>query len=82
MDGVSPCGAVVGDAGGIGFHIEGERNFQFIGGFYDKDGANGGRIVVDVDGIFPGEPKEKISASTSTSTSTPVFPLSRYVHAT
>ena len=35
-------------------------------------------FVVDVEGCFHGEPKEKIHASASVSMSSPIFPLSHY----
>ena len=35
-----------------------------------------GVFVVGVEGFFPSEPKEKVFASTSVSTSSPVFPRS------
>lgn len=41
-----------------------------------------GIFVVDVEGTFLGEPKEKVLPFTSASTLSPVFPLSRYAKAT
>ena len=41
-----------------------------------------GVFVVDVEGTFPSEPKEKVPASTSSSTSNSVFSLSNYIQAT
>ena len=41
-----------------------------------------GVFVVDMEGIFLGEPKEKVPAFTSANTSTPVFPLSHYAWVT
>lgn len=37
-----------------------------------------GVFVVDVEGTFPSEPKERVPASTSASTSIMIFPLSHY----
>ena len=39
-------------------------------------------FVVDVEEAFPSEPREKILASASASTLSPIFPLSRYAKAT
>ena len=41
-----------------------------------------GVYVVDVEGASPGEPKDKGSAPTAASTSSPILPLSRYAQAT
>lgn len=75
-------GVIPGNASGIGFHIEGGRNFQFIGHCCGKTEQPKGVFVVDVKGTFPSEPKENVYASTSTNISSPVFLLSRFAQTT
>ena len=82
LDGTVSGGAVLGNSDGVGFHIEGDVTSNSLTAHVVKTEQAEGVFVVDVEGTFPGEPKEKVPISASASTSSPSFPLSRYAFAT
>lgn len=66
-------GAVLGDQDEVGFRVEGRYNFQLIDPSCGEDRKMESVFVIDVEGAFPSEPKEKVPTSASASILNPIF---------
>ena len=77
----TPGGAVQGDTSGVSALKEGAASSSLAPLVVKTDQAES-VFVVDVEGAFPSEPREKAPAFASASTLSPIYSLSHYAKAT
>lgn len=82
MDGATPNEVVLTNMGGIDFRIKRGTTSNSLAAPMVRTEQVESIFIVDVEVIFPCELKEKVFVSTSTTTSSPLFPLYCYAHAT